>query len=315
GRGHRLVFGHAFRDPMVKAVVIAMLPVMLSLAMMNLNNIVNTYWSSRIPLDELRGVVDGGPAAVYKAWGVFQLPQGIFSLAVATVFFPLFARHSAKDDRAGFRDAVGAGIRQISVLLMPAAVFLFVFADPVVELLFEYGKTTHPQSLLIASALRGFAVGLVANGAIQLLMRAYFSLRTPWTPAIIGFFANFLGNIILGGLLHSRLGVYGVTLAMALANTLSFVVMWFVLRRRLGGIPTVPIVQAIVVSGAASGLCVAIGWAGWRASASVLGDGLAGNALSMLVAILLTWGIYAPLALKLRLVNAPQLRAALRRGR
>jgi len=315
GRGHRLVLGHAFRDPMVKAVVIAMLPVMMSLAMMNLNNIVNTYWSSRISLEELRQVKDGGPAAIYKAWGVFQLPQGIFSLAVATVFFPLFARHSAEGDTDGFRDAVGAGIRQISVLLMPAAVFMFVFANSIVELLFEYGETTNPQALLIGSALRGFAIGLVANGAIQLLMRAYFSLRTPWTPAIIGFFANFLGNIILGYFLHEQLGVFGVTLAMALANTLSFLVMWTVLQRRLGGIPLVPMVSAIVLSAGASVVSVGIGWLAWRGITDGMGDTLLANLLSMLAAIACTWGVYAPLALKLRLVNVPQLRKVLKRGR
>ena len=315
GRGHRLVLGGAFRDPMVKAVVVAMLPVMLSLAMMNLNNIVNTYWSSRIDADQLRGVVDAGPAVIYKAFTVFQLPQGIFSLAVATVFFPLFSRHSATKDDDAFRSAVGAGIRQISVLLMPAAVFMFVLAEPIVELLFEYGKTTHPQSLLIASALRGFSVGLIANGAIQLLMRAYFSLGTPWTPAIIGFFANLLVNVVLGGLLHNQLGVFGVTLSMAFANTCSFLVMWIVLRRRLAGLPMLPVVSALAVSAAASALCVAIGWAGWQGVHTALGSGLLARLLAMVVAITLTWGLYAPLALKLRLVNAPQLRRALKRGR
>jgi hypothetical protein len=39
------------------------------------------------------------------------------------------------------------------------------------------------------------------------------------------------------------------------------------------------------------------------------------HVLSMVVAIVLTWGLYAPLALKLRLVNVPQLRRALRRDR
>ncbi|MCW2928628.1 MAG: murJ [Thermoleophilia bacterium] len=315
GRGHRLVLGFAFRDPMVKAVVIAMLPVMLSLAMMNLNNIVNTYWSSRIPVDELRGVVDAGPGVIYRAWSVFQLPQGIFSLAVATVFLPLFARHSATDDRDGFRDAVGAGIRQISVLLMPASVFLFVLAEPIVELLFEYNQTNHDQSLLIASALRGFAIGLVGNGAIQLLMRAYFSLKTPWTPAVIGFFFNFLGNIVLGGLLHTQFGVFGVTLAMGLANTISFLAMWYVLHRRLGGMPVLPIVGALVLSAAASAVSVGAGWLTWDAIRLASGDGLLGNAASMLAAIVVTWGIYAVLALKLRLVNVPQLRKALKRGR
>jgi len=315
GHGRTLRLGTAFRDPAVKAVVIAMLPVMLSLAALNLNNIVNTYWSSRLTAGQLFGDAGAGPATIYKAFGVFQLPQGIFSLAVATVFFPLFARYAARKDTEGFRNAVVASSRQIIVLLMPASVFMWVFSEDIVRLLFERGEFTEENTRLVAAALQGFAVGLVANGAIQLLMRAFFSLRTPWTPAAVGFGVNLLGNIVLGGLLHQAWGVRGITLAMAIANTASFLVMYAILRRRLGGAPIRPIASAVLLSGAASALSVALGWAGAQGVQRLLDDGFVTSALAMTVAIALTWSLYAVLALRLQLVNAPQLRQALRRGR
>ncbi|MBC7462462.1 MAG: oligosaccharide flippase family protein, partial [Thermoleophilia bacterium] len=246
---------------------------------------------------------------------VFQLPQGIFSLAVATVFFPLFARHAARNEMGGFRDAATASIRQIVVLLMPATIFMVVLADPIVRLLFGYGECTTDCSSLVASALKGFAIGLISNGAIQLLMRAFFSLKTPWTPAIVGFFANLCGNIVLGGLLHARLGVFGVTFAMALANTLSFLTMWFVLRRRIGGMSVRPILSAIFISGLASGVSVGLGWLAWEGITQGLGSGVLAQLAAMVAAIVITWGLYSALALKLRLVNIPQLRAVLKRKR
>jgi peptidoglycan biosynthesis protein MviN/MurJ (putative lipid II flippase) len=126
---------------------------------------------------------------------------------------------------------------------------------------------------------------------------------------------NLLGNIVLGGLLHGPLGVRGITLSMAIANTASFIVMYAVLRRRLDGAPVMPIISAIVVSGLAAAGSVAIGLGGWEAVTRSLGDGLVVQVAAMLVAVTLTWGIYAALALKLRLVNVPQLRRALRRDR
>ena len=315
GHGQRLVLGRAFADPAVRMVVVAMLPVMLSLATLNLNNIVNTYWSSRLTTDQLLGDGGAGPATIFKAFGVFQLPQGIFSLAVATVFFPMFARFAARRDTAGFRDATVASIRQIIVLLMPASIFMFVLAEPIVQLLFQRGEFSTDNTTLVAWALQGFAVGLIGNGAIQLLMRAFFSLRTPWTPAIVGFVVNLLGNIVLGGLLHGPLGVRGITLSMAIANTASFVVMYLILRRRLDGAPVGPIASALALSGGAAALSVLVGWGGWEAIHAALGSSLLGQVVAMCVAIALTWGIYGALALKLRLVNVPQLRRALRRGR
>jgi putative peptidoglycan lipid II flippase len=314
GHGQRLVLGRAFRDPAVRMVVVAMVPVMLALATLNLNNIVNTYWSSRLTTEQLLGDAGAGPATIFKAFGVFQLPQGIFSLAVATVFFPMFARFAARSDTAGFRDATVASCRQIIVLLMPASLFMLVLAEPIVRLLFQRGEFTADNTTLVAWALQGFAIGLIGNGAIQLLMRSFFSLRTPWTPAIVGGGVNLLGNIVLGGLLHGPLGVFGITLSMAIANTASFLVMYAILHRRLGGLPVMPIVTVTLVSGAVAALCVGLGWLGWEAVIHALGESLGGQVAAMVVAIVLTWGAYAVLALRLRLVNVPQLRRALRRG-
>jgi putative peptidoglycan lipid II flippase len=315
GHGQRLRLGSAFGDPAVRAVVVAMLPVMLSLAALNLNNIVNTYWSSHLSSAQLLGDKGAGPATIYKAFGVFQLPQGIFSLAVATVFFPLFARFAARGDMAGFRSATVASARQIIVLLMPATVFMVVFSEPIVRLLFERSEFTSDNTVLVAAALQGFAIGLIGNGAIQLLMRAFFSLRMPWTPAVIGFSVNLLGNIVLGGLLHGPMGVRGITLSMAIANTVSFIVMFAILRRRLGGAPIAPIFSCLLLAGAAAGVSVAVGYGAWRLVEDALGTRFVGQTAGMLAAVTLTWGIYAPLALKLRLVNVPQLRRAMKRGR
>jgi putative peptidoglycan lipid II flippase len=182
-----------------------------------------------------------------------------------------------------------------------------------VRLLFERGEFTPANTALVAAALQGFAAGLIGNGAIQLQMRAFFSLRMPWTPAFVGFGVNLLGNIVLGGLLHGAYGVRGITLSMAIANTASFIVMYALLRRRLGGVPVKPVVSAIIVSGLAAGASVALGWAGWYGVEAALGDAVVAQAIAMLVAIAITWGLYAVLALRLRLVNVPQLRAALRR--
>ena len=49
-----------------------------------------------------------------------MLPQGMFSVAVATVLFPQLARLAARRDYAGLRATTGVGLRQIALLLIPA---------------------------------------------------------------------------------------------------------------------------------------------------------------------------------------------------
>ena len=48
-----------------------------------------------------------------------MLPQGMFSVAVATVLFPRSARLAARGDLDGFRDTVALGLRQIALPARP----------------------------------------------------------------------------------------------------------------------------------------------------------------------------------------------------
>src|SRR5262249_18095614 len=83
----RPVFKLDWKMPEVRKVLLLMLPVTLSLGLINfdllLNSIVGTL------------VSDQAPAAIDKAFRIYMLPQGIFSVAVATVTFPTLARFAA----------------------------------------------------------------------------------------------------------------------------------------------------------------------------------------------------------------------------
>ena len=58
-----------------------------------------------------------------------MLPQGMFSVAIATVLFPALSRLAARRDIAGLRATMANGVRQICLLLIPAAAATLVLAD------------------------------------------------------------------------------------------------------------------------------------------------------------------------------------------
>src|SRR5215211_4756963 len=73
-----------WRMPDVRRVLLLMLPVTLSLGLINFNLLINSFFGTLVS--------DEAPAAIDKAFRVYMLPQGIFSVAVATVVFPTLAR-------------------------------------------------------------------------------------------------------------------------------------------------------------------------------------------------------------------------------
>ena len=81
------------RDPRVKQVLMLMLPVTLSLGLINFNAFANSLIGALVS--------EQVPRAIEAAFRVYMLPQGLFSVAIATVLFPTLARLATRGDLDG----------------------------------------------------------------------------------------------------------------------------------------------------------------------------------------------------------------------
>ena len=80
-----------FRHPDVRKVGVLLGPVIISLGIVNLNSLIDTQVASLISVP--------APAFIEKAFRIFQLPQGVFAVAIGTVLFPTLSRHVAGGGR------------------------------------------------------------------------------------------------------------------------------------------------------------------------------------------------------------------------
>ena len=184
GLDDRLRLAFDWRDPAVRRVFVLMLPVTIGLGLINFNLVVNTLFASRFIDPDL------APRAIDAAFRIYMLPQGMFSVAIATVLFPRLSRLSARQDLDGFRHTVALGVRQIAFTLVPASVFTAILATPITRIVYQHGAWTVEDTTVTASALAAFSLGLTFNGVMLMLNRAFFSLQRPWTPTAIA-----LGNL------------------------------------------------------------------------------------------------------------------------
>src|ERR671914_686254 len=158
GLDGRLRVAIDWRDPAVKRVFVLMLPVTLGLGLINVNALIGSFFAARY-IDRTIA-----PSAIDAAFRIYMVPQGMFSVAVATVLFPALARLAARRDDEGFRSTVGLGLRQIAFLLVPASVAFAVLAEPIVRLLYERGEFGPRETEVVAGALTAFSLGLTFNG-------------------------------------------------------------------------------------------------------------------------------------------------------
>ncbi len=267
----RVVFD--WRDPMIRRTFKLMIPVTLGLGLINVNALIDTVFASRLINGSL------APTAINKAFLIYMLPQGMFSVAIATVLFPSLSRLAARGDLDGFRETVGRGLRQIAFLLIPAAAVSAVLAEPIVRILYQRGAWTPEQTPVVAACLAAFSAGLVFNGAMLMLNRAFFSLQSNWIPTAVA-----LGNLFLNALLDLafyRFGTWGIPLATALVNIAGTAALLVLMRRRLGGIEgakTAAATARIVVAAAA---VAAVAYGVWKPLDVTLGHSFGAQLVSL----------------------------------
>ena len=170
----RLKFNLDWHDPRIKQVFMLMLPVTIGLGIVNLDQLINSVFGGLVS--------EQAPRAIDQAFRIYMLPQGMFSVAVATVLFPVLSRLSARRDPAGLRSTVGTGMRQINLLLIPSAAFMIVLATPITRLVFERGHFNVESTHLVSEALFWFAFSLPFAGINLLLTRTFFRAPTPLDP-------------------------------------------------------------------------------------------------------------------------------------
>jgi putative peptidoglycan lipid II flippase len=289
GRDDRLRAVIDWRDPAVKRVFVNMIPVTLGLGLINVNAVIDMAFASRVIDPDL------APTAIQKAFLVYMLPQGMFSVAIATVLFPTLARQASvargTGDYTGFARTVSLGLRQIAFLLIPAAVVSAVLAGAIIRLLFQRGAFTPPQTPVVASALAAFSLGLVFNGAMLMLNRAFFSLEENWIPTRIAL-GNLFLNAILDYPLAKWLGVWGIPLATAICNIAGTAALVIVLRHRLGRLDGGEILSTVIRVGVASAVVGAVSWTVWRPLDSELGRSFPAQVVSLGLALTAAVAVY-----------------------
>ena len=289
-----------WRDPAVKRFFVLLLPVTVGLGLININAVIDTVFASRLIDASL------APTAIDKAFRLYMLPQGMFSVAVATVLFPALSRLAARADHERFRDTVAMGMRQIAFLLVPAAGVSAVLADPIVRIVYQRGEFTPDQTTVVAGALAAFSLGLVFNGWMLMLNRAFFSLQSNWLPTAIA-----LGNLTLNAVLDAafyRLGVWGIPLATSLVNVAGAAALAYALRGRLGRLGIGAIADSLVRVVAASAVAAGVAYPLWWALDDVAGRSFVAQLVSLGAALLAAGAAYL---LSCRALRVPEL-AALR---
>jgi putative peptidoglycan lipid II flippase len=217
----------------VRQVGILMAPRLLGVAVVQINVLVNTILASLQP--------QGSLTAITMAWMIVSMPQVVIAQSIAIAALPTFSAQVARGEYSQMRSSLAVTLRSMLLLSLPASLGLILLRQPIVTLLFQYGKFDLHSTELVAWALLWYSVGLVGHSLVEILSRAFYALHDTKTPVMVGVAAMSLNVIfsIAFSALFTRLGWPphgGLALANSLATGLETVGLLVLMRRRLDGL-------------------------------------------------------------------------------
>ncbi|NDY91709.1 murein biosynthesis integral membrane protein MurJ [Ideonella livida] len=246
----------AWRHEGVHRVLGHMAPALLGVSVAQLSLLINSQIASHL-----------GPGAVswmFYAERLMEFPTALLGVALGVVLIPGLTALQAKGDREGYSGHLDWGLRLVMLLAAPCMLACLLFAQPLLTVLFHYGRFTAESVAMSALALQGYGCGLLGLVAIKVLAPGFYArqdLRTPVRISIVVLAATQLMNLAF----VPWLGHAGLTLSIGLGAMVNAGWLYLGLRR-LGVLVPTPgwagFLLRLAVANAVLG-----GWLFWAAQA------------------------------------------------
>lgn len=203
-----------FRHPGVRRILKLMGPALFGVSVAQINLLLNTMLASLL--------AEGSVSWLYYSDRLTELPLGIFGVAIGTVILPALSRRHAQQDHAHFSRMLDWGLRTTLLVSVPAALAIFLLAEPLLITLFHYGRMTDYDVVMTARSLRAMAFGIIAFMLVKVLAPGFYARQNTKVPVRIGMIAmaaNMVFNLLLVTL--TPLAHAGLAMATVLAAYLN----------------------------------------------------------------------------------------------
>ncbi len=266
--------------PGLRQIFNLMAPAILGNAAVQINITVNNNFASRLP-------DPNGPVSwLGYAFRFMQLPLGIFGVAIASATLPSISRSAAANDLEEFRNTLSRSLGLVLVLTIPSAVGLAVLGESIVGAVYQMGAFTAFDTNQTARALSCYAVGLVGYSATKVLSPGFYALhdaRTPMLVSLASIALNLATVVLLLTVAH--LGHEGLALSTSVVAILSAIVLFILMRNRVGGIHGRKLLQTFLRISTASLLMGAAVWVSSEYVSTVAGTSKIGRLTDLAISI------------------------------
>ena len=206
-------------------VALLTLPILLDVSFSKLSDIVDKILAT--PLE------NGAVAALYFAAIVFRLPVNVIGNSINNVVLKDFSWKLASREREGALNVIYKGFELQFLTLLPATLFTFAFATPIIQLLFMRGAFGPRSVIMTASCLVFYSLSILAWGLSSMAGRL-FAARLETHISMLTNAAVISLNVLLSIILvRTSLGFRGLALATSISLYFAVLIRFLILSMRM----------------------------------------------------------------------------------
>ncbi|MCK5214188.1 MAG: murein biosynthesis integral membrane protein MurJ [Candidatus Omnitrophica bacterium] len=244
------------RHPGARQVGRLLVPRVFGAGVYQLTVLIDTFCAS---LSSVVGA--GGISAIYYSNRIIQFPMGLFGFALASAVLPALSGFASQQNIDQVKKTLTFALGNIFFIMIPISLMTMVLAHPIIRILFQRGEFSSYSTSITSMALLFYASGLFSFGGLKIMITAFHALQDTKTPVKAAALCLVI-NAVLNFILMYPMKVAGIALASAIAASIDFFILYYVLNKRLSGISFGPgnFIFKIFFASALSGLFVFGAW-------------------------------------------------------
>ena len=214
------------KDPVMKDMMILILPVVIGVGANQINSIVDKSLASLLGTEVV--------ASFSYAIKLYEFVQALFITSILAVIYPRLSSMIVSDRMDSFLNSLKNTMNVIIVALVPIIVGCIVLSRQIVEVLFQRNAFTSKDTTMTASILWIYVIGILAFALRDVLTRGFYSMEDSKTP-MINSIISIVFNISLNLILVKPLGYKGLAIATAVSAYIGLLLFNRSMRKKIEG--------------------------------------------------------------------------------
>lgn len=207
----------AFGNADARRVFINMLPGLLGTGLLQVTTIINLKFASSLG--------EGAISYIYWADRLLELPLSLVSVSLGTALLPTLSKMWSASDKNKMSETANYYLRLNLFVSIPAAIGLYVLAQPIVEVLFMRGRFNAFDAEQTALVVRVYALLLISSSCVRVLVPNFYAIKNTWLPAVVSGICLIV-HIAIAPWLMKNYGLIGLSSSTMISATLNFLMLF-----------------------------------------------------------------------------------------